>query len=209
MQGVVKKIFALVYIICIFINIKASIVMAADNNLTYNKIQKEIENNVIMPKEKNDSKKEIEDNTIKDIIINNNERLIKKSEENILNENDEITKNYYDVNNCNNNIQNDSNEIKMKSNVGFANNLQQEKRINETEKYNIKYETHVQDVGWQEWKKDEEVAGTTGKSLRLEAIQIELHKNYNLNIKYQVHIQNVGWQDWKKMEKLQEQLGKN
>ena len=41
---------------------------------------------------------------------------------------------------------------------------------------NVKYETHVQNIGWQGWKKNGEVAGTEGQGLRLEAIQIRLKK---------------------------------
>ena len=33
---------------------------------------------------------------------------------------------------------------------------------------------HVQDIGWQNWKTDGAMAGTEGKSLRLEAIQIRI-----------------------------------
>ena len=63
----------------------------------------------------------------------------------------------------------------------------------------VQYMTHVQDEGWQDWKKDGEVAGTSGKSLRLEAMNIKLlnNKDKNLHIKYQVHVQDDGWQDWK------------
>lgn len=38
----------------------------------------------------------------------------------------------------------------------------------------LRYRLHVQDVGWQEWKKEGEFAGTRGRSLRAEAIQIVL-----------------------------------
>ena len=36
------------------------------------------------------------------------------------------------------------------------------------------YRVHVQNIGWQEWKTDGEIAGTSGQSLRLEAIQIKI-----------------------------------
>ena len=38
----------------------------------------------------------------------------------------------------------------------------------------IYYTTHVQDLGWQKQVKDGEIAGTEGKSKRLEAIKISL-----------------------------------
>ena len=36
----------------------------------------------------------------------------------------------------------------------------------------VKYESHVQNNGWQEEKKDGELSGTTGESKRLEAVNI-------------------------------------
>lgn len=46
----------------------------------------------------------------------------------------------------------------------------------------VTYETHVQDIGWQKPKEDGEVAGTTGHSKKIEAIQIQLvEKGKTLN----------------------------
>ena len=61
----------------------------------------------------------------------------------------------------------------------------------------VQYMTHVQDEGWQDWKKDGEVAGTSGKSLRLEAIRILLDNSEDYAIMYRVHVQDEGWQDWR------------
>ena len=36
------------------------------------------------------------------------------------------------------------------------------------------YQTHIQNVGWQDWVVDGATAGTTGQSLRVEAVQISL-----------------------------------
>lgn len=38
----------------------------------------------------------------------------------------------------------------------------------------IRYRAHVQKTGWQGWKKDGETAGTTGKALRMEGLNIDL-----------------------------------
>ncbi len=38
----------------------------------------------------------------------------------------------------------------------------------------IEYQTHVQDIGWQGWKANGQMAGTSGQSKRLEAIRIKL-----------------------------------
>ena len=61
----------------------------------------------------------------------------------------------------------------------------------------IYYTTHVQDIGWQKQVKDGEMAGTEGKSKRLEAIKINLQDLKDVKIKYQTHVQDIGWQDWK------------
>lgn len=57
----------------------------------------------------------------------------------------------------------------------------------------VKYQTHVQNEGWQEWKYDGDMSGTSGKSYRLEGIKIETGIP-NLGIEYQTHIQNIGWE---------------
>lgn len=56
----------------------------------------------------------------------------------------------------------------------------------------IKYEVHIQNIGWQEQKEDGQIAGTTGQELRIEAIKIHASES----IKYRVHIQDIGWQEW-------------
>jgi hypothetical protein len=62
----------------------------------------------------------------------------------------------------------------------------------EQPKPSIVYEAHVQDIGWQGKRKDGQTAGTTGKSLRLEALTITL-KNTDVKLEMQGHIQNKGW----------------
>lgn len=59
----------------------------------------------------------------------------------------------------------------------------------------LTYQTHVQNIGWQNNVRDKETAGTSGKSLRLEGIKIKLENpKYDGNIEYRTHIQNLGWQ---------------
>ncbi|WP_373483798.1 DUF3298 domain-containing protein [Acetobacterium sp.] len=60
------------------------------------------------------------------------------------------------------------------------------------------YRTHVQNIGWQEWKSNGQTSGTSGQSLRLEAIEITVNdQGYDLGVEYQTHVQNVGWQELK------------
>ena len=62
----------------------------------------------------------------------------------------------------------------------------------------ITYKSHIQDIGWQGYVKDGEISGTTGKSKRLEAIQIKgINLPEGVELKYQAHIQDIGWQTWK------------
>lgn len=59
----------------------------------------------------------------------------------------------------------------------------------------VHYATHVQNVGWQSSKKNGEISGTVGQSLRLEGITILVdNSEVNVVIQYQTHVQNIGWQ---------------
>ena len=65
-----------------------------------------------------------------------------------------------------------------------------------TEDYaRINYTTHVQNVGWQEYVKNGEMAGTSGQALRLEGIKIKVDGNIEGSIAYATHVQNIGWQE--------------
>lgn len=57
---------------------------------------------------------------------------------------------------------------------------------------NIYYEAHIQDIGWQEQKKNGEIAGTVGEAKRIEAIKIFA----DIPLKYRVHLENKGWTDY-------------
>lgn len=61
----------------------------------------------------------------------------------------------------------------------------------------LSYKAHVENTGWQTTVNEEAVAGTTGKALRLEALQINL-KNFDdgNGISYRAHVADVGWQNW-------------
>ncbi|WP_051355712.1 Ig domain-containing protein [Acetobacterium malicum] len=57
------------------------------------------------------------------------------------------------------------------------------------------YRTHVQNEGWQEWKSNGGMSGTSGKGLRLEGIEIKLdQQGCDLGVSYSTHVQNIGWQ---------------
>ena len=59
--------------------------------------------------------------------------------------------------------------------------------------------THVQSYGWQGWKFNGAMSGTSGESKRLEGIRIKLtNQQYSGSIEYRTHVQRYGWMDWKR-----------
>lgn len=61
----------------------------------------------------------------------------------------------------------------------------------------IQYQTHVQTYGWQGWKQDGAVSGTSGQAKRLEGIEIRLvDPEFSGDVRYKTHVQTYGWQDW-------------
>ncbi|MBQ9935990.1 MAG: hypothetical protein IJO70_09095 [Lachnospiraceae bacterium] len=60
---------------------------------------------------------------------------------------------------------------------------------------NVTYRTHVQSIGWQGWKYNGQMSGTSGLAKRLEGININLtNKPYDGGIVYTTHVQKYGWQ---------------
>ena len=57
------------------------------------------------------------------------------------------------------------------------------------------YRAHVQNVGWQPQVASGQTAGTSGQSLRVEALQVWLEgAAYSGGVTCQAHVQNIGWQ---------------
>ena len=63
---------------------------------------------------------------------------------------------------------------------------------------NIAIEAHVQNIGWQSWVSDGEIAGTTGQSKRVEALRFSLTGDLAdaYDVWYRVHVQDIGWMAW-------------
>lgn len=59
---------------------------------------------------------------------------------------------------------------------------------------NVKYQAHIQDIGWQEIKTDGQIAGTVGQSLRLEALAVESLID-GVQVDITGHVQYIGWQE--------------
>lgn len=64
----------------------------------------------------------------------------------------------------------------------------------------VSYQTQIENIGWEAdagigLRSNGEASGTSGQSLRLEGIKIDLDKQgYDLGVSYQTHIQNIGWE---------------
>ncbi len=59
---------------------------------------------------------------------------------------------------------------------------------------NVTYTAHVQDIGWQGDVTNGALAGTTGRSLRMEAFKVSAEFGVEGSISYQAHVQDIGWQ---------------
>ena len=89
-------------------------------------------------------------------------------------------------------------------------------------KYDIFYRTHVSNVGWLSWTKNDQISGTIGYFNAVEAIQITLvNKNdntidtngtsniiFNNSIQYSSHVQDIGWMDYVKDGEVSGTVGK-
>ena len=69
------------------------------------------------------------------------------------------------------------------------------------EPVSIQYRTHIQNIGWErDWRQNGEMSGTSGRALRLEAIELKLSgiAPEEGSVEYRTHIQNIGWEStWK------------
>ncbi|MCL1948571.1 MAG: hypothetical protein FWF59_02415 [Turicibacter sp.] len=60
----------------------------------------------------------------------------------------------------------------------------------------VSYRSHVQNRGWLSWVSNGGNSGTTGQSLRMEAINMTVDSNLSGGIQYRSHVQDIGWQNW-------------
>ena len=70
-----------------------------------------------------------------------------------------------------------------------------------TKGHHVRYQGHVQSIGWMGWVQDGETSGSTGRHLRLEALRLEIVKGDQptapgvdgLTIQYETHSASAGW----------------
>ncbi|MBQ6511033.1 hypothetical protein IJI94_03700, partial [Candidatus Saccharibacteria bacterium] len=67
----------------------------------------------------------------------------------------------------------------------------------EDSELNLKYHSYVQHYGWLDWADGGDTSGTTGYSLRLEALAMKLQNEYLGGIEYRTHLQSYGWGEYK------------
>ena len=61
----------------------------------------------------------------------------------------------------------------------------------------VVYKTYIEGYGWQDIRKDGQMAGTTGKNKQMEAIKINLINNvYKGTVEYSAHVADYGWMAW-------------
>ena len=77
----------------------------------------------------------------------------------------------------------------------------------QAKKPDLRYNAHVQDIGWIGWKDAGAVEGTTGQGKRIEAIILE--GNNGVTVQYRAHVQNIGWQEWKNSGEIAGTTGKS
>ena len=60
----------------------------------------------------------------------------------------------------------------------------------------VELRAHVSNIGWQDWTTD--MAGTTGKALGIEALQLRLTgpASEQYDLWYRVHVADLGWLGW-------------
>ena len=59
----------------------------------------------------------------------------------------------------------------------------------------VMYQTHVSKIGWQDNRVDSMIAGTTGQSLSIEALMVNVKGVKGLGVKYKAHVSKDGWQE--------------
>ena len=79
--------------------------------------------------------------------------------------------------------------------------VDEEKNVLDSSVGSILYKTHIQKNGWEkEFRSNDELSGTVGRALRLEAIQVKLSGDIasEYDVYYQVQAEKLGWLGWAK-----------
>ena len=218
-----RKILVTIILFTILLNCFSTIIMAANNNVANNKTtnetnqvdnttknqnttsQNKIENNV--ENKATNTTEEKSENTLENNTDKKNENKVEnknevKNETKSENKIENNTNNTEKENKTENKVENQINKAEEEEKIDMSDEIdtQSSQEGRAIESNGVQYRTHVQYDGWQNWKSNGDVSGTSGRSLRLEGINIKLTGDIasKVKIKYQVHVQYDGWQSWKK-----------
>jgi hypothetical protein len=62
----------------------------------------------------------------------------------------------------------------------------------------LRYQTHLQDIGWQRKVNTGQVSGTIGQARRMESLTLETPESAAIaNIEASAHVENIGWTGWR------------
>jgi len=58
----------------------------------------------------------------------------------------------------------------------------------------VRYQSHVQNIGWTGYSFDNDESGTTGRSLQMEALRVSIENTpYSGGVYFQAHMADIGW----------------
>lgn len=72
----------------------------------------------------------------------------------------------------------------------------------------VQVAAHSQDIGWADYVSNGDVAGTTGRHLRLEGVKMRLVGASSGSIEYQSHVAYEGWQDFEANDAMSGTVGR-
>lgn len=68
-------------------------------------------------------------------------------------------------------------------------------RDRDSEPMQLKFQAHVRNIGWMNWKTD--TMGTTGRGLPMEALKMTIdNQKISGSVEARGHVQDIGWQNW-------------
>ena len=224
-----RKIISMIALIALVFNIFIGNVLAIQNTNNNDTQAQEI-NSKLVDNTSVDSKfTEKQDNSMdEEIVLENEENLGNNSEENSdKGKKEENSQQEVDQNSKENMAiiqkevtqnteeettitQQEVNDDKLKKDEDTINTQQEiTKESNKTAIPTISYQSHIQNIGWQGLVNNGTTSGTSGESLRIEAVKLNIQNlDSNVSLKYQVHIQNIGWQSWKSNGEMAGTTGK-
>lgn len=77
------------------------------------------------------------------------------------------------------------------------------------QKADISVSAHVQNIGWQNPVGNGAIAGTTGRSLCIEALKLQWNGPVSGDLDISSHVQGEGWQSWVSSGNISGSVGKS